>query len=295
MAVPSRNNVVEPVMEHFVVNTINPIKELVSNAQLSMKAAAQDGPDLTRLQGVLDRFEVTIAEANELAVLEDYKIVVIADDSGSMALGATPAEQRVLGLPPPTRWGELKETLSLIIDMGSCFDASGLDIFFLNRPKLTNVRSSRDASFVNAFNNPPKGGTPLTECLKKVSVTCGGEKPVLLFILTDGEPNGGPARFRQALRELVTKVSTMHTFKVQIMACTSDDQAIGWLNSVDREFSQVDVTDDYYSERVEVQRAGRVLRFTRGDWCLKAMLGPISSKFDEMDERHVECAECTLQ
>merc|ERR1712187_982152 len=135
--------------------------------------------------------------------------------------------------------------------------------------------------------------------MKVAEATKGSEKPILLFILTDGEPNGGSSRFCSMMR---SAMSDRTKFKVQIMACTSDDEAVGWLNIVDREFKTVDCTDDYYSEKREVIRAGRTPRFTRGDWCLKAMLGPISSKFDGWDERkHVgsaspagPCADCAI-
>mmetsp|Transcript_110243 Transcript_110243/g.246375 ORF Transcript_110243/g.246375 Transcript_110243/m.246375 type:complete len:282 (-) Transcript_110243:199-1044(-) len=278
-----------------VSNEVKPVYELVG-----VPPQPAQGADLKKLQAVLDRFEVTIAEANDLVVLSDYEVVVIADDSGSMSLASAPPAQRVLGQPTLTRWDELKETVGLIVEMGACFDSSGIDIFFLNRPKIQGVKSSRDTSFVNSFSNPPRGSTPLTECLRTVASQCGGEKPVLLFILTDGEPNGGTRIFGQELRQMVNKVSTRYTFKVQIMPCTSDDDAVAWLNVIDREFAQVDVTDDYYSEKGEVIRAGRAPKFTRGDWCLKAMLGPISQKFDEWDEgprfgENVECDLCAIQ
>lgn len=211
--------------------------------------------------------------------------MVIADDSGSMSCGAVPVGQRTLGAPSPSRWEELKETLSLIVGMGACFDASGLDIYFLNREPIKNVRSAKDKSFVDAFRQGPNGGTPLTETIRTVAKECGGEKPVLLFILTDGQPNGGVPAFRQELTRLVKKESTQYVFKVQIMACTDDDGAVGYLDDIDRDFPEIDCTDDYYSEMQQVlKEARKVSKFTRADWCMKAMLGPVSDKFDGMDE-----------
>lgn len=249
------------------------------------KAGSRPAVDLKRLQAVLDRFEISIAEANDLVALEDYEMVVIADDSGSMSNAAAPPSQRRLGQAAASRWDELKETLSLMVEMGACFDASGLDIFFLNRPEIKNIKSPHDSAFVKSFSSPPSGRTPLTECLQKVVQRCVGEKPTLLFILTDGEPNGGSQRFCQTVRQVLAKQITHATFKIQVMACTAEQDAVAWLNVLDKEFAQVDVTDDYYSELEEVARAGRVSKFTRGDWCLKAMLGPISKTFDTMDER----------
>jgi len=239
---------------------------------------------LERLQKILDRFEITIAEANDLVALEDFEMVVIADDSGSMTLPAPPPSERKLGMSTSSRWDELKDTVSLMVDLGCCFDKSGIDVHFLNRGSINGIKGSTDPRLVQAFRSDPNGRTPLTSKLKEVVKVSGGEKPVLLFILTDGVPDDGPARFTEELRKTVQKESTPHTFKIQIMACTGDDEAIGYLNKVDKELMQVDVTDDYYSERMEVMKAKRVEKFTRGDWCLKSMLGPVSGKFDHMDE-----------
>ncbi|CAK9088884.1 unnamed protein product [Durusdinium trenchii] len=69
------------------------------------------------------------------------------------------------------------------------------------------------------------------------------------------------------------------------MACTADEDAVGYLNDIDERFRNVDVTDDYYSEMLEVIKKARTRsQFTRGDWLMKAMLGPISAKFDAWDE-----------
>jgi len=197
-----------------------------------------------------------------------------------------PPDQRVLGGPSPTRWSELKETVGLLVDIGSCFDSTGIDVFFLNRPPVKELKKVTDSKFQKAFSAGPSGSTPLTERLCEVASAKGGEKPVLLFILTDGQPNGGVACFREHLRALVKKESTPYTFKVQIMACTDEEAAVGYLDEIDREFPEVDVTDDYYSEMLQVLKdVKKVKHFTRGDWCMKAMLGPVSAKFDSWDEK----------
>jgi hypothetical protein len=263
---------------------VSPVVELEDNPDEEYKKDDSQ-QKMSRLQAILNRFEISIAEANDLVILEDYEMVLIADDSGSMTCPSPPPGQRKLGVPTPTRWDELKETVALMVDLGTCFDADGIDIHFLNRPSISNVKGSSDPAFIKAFSQPPNGTTPLTETLRRVVTSTAGEKPVLLFILTDGVPNGGPGRFGAEIRSVVKKQSTQGTFKIQIMACTGEDEAVGYLNEIDKEFKEVDCTDDYYSERAEVMAAGRFPRFTHGDWCLKAMLGPVSDKFDCMDEK----------
>merc|ERR1712018_1108660 len=93
-----------------------------------------------------------------------------------------------------------------------------------------------------------------------------GEKSCLLFILTDGVPNEGADAFCKTIEDLVKKRSTSKNFKVQIMACTDDDNAVGYLNVIDERLEEVDVTDDYRSEQKEVLSKGKMSKFTRGDW-----------------------------
>jgi len=248
---------------------------------------------MQRLQRILESFEVSIADANDLAVLEDYEIVLILDDSASMNISAKPPSQRRLYEESATRWDELKSSVLLLIELAACFDESGLDLFFLNRGLIHGVKSSQDPRVLGAFTQPARGSTPLTEALRTVAWHCQGERPILLMIFTDGEPNGGVQNFEKELKRLVTKKSTNLSFKVQIMACTGDDDAVGYLNDIDEKFGKVDVTDDYYSEMIEVLKKGRIKKtFTRGDWLMKAMLGPVSAKFDVWDETGVKKKHC---
>jgi len=235
-----------------------------------------DMGEMLQLDAVLNRFEITLAQAAELHILSEYEIVVIADDSGSMMMTDPGARM--------SRWEELKETLKLVVEIGGCFDESGLDIYFLNRPKVTGVTNPQHPGLQSALLNPPRGSTPLTEKLQEVVEENEGSKPVLLMIMTDGVPNGGPEQFCNAIHRLVKRQSTRTTFRVQIMACTDDDDAVGWINRLDEQFTEVDATDDYYTEKKEILQRGRLKVFTRGDWCMKAMLGAVSSKFDQMDE-----------
>lgn len=280
-----------------------------TNPNLAYQASAPSAPSgtvnasqagmLQRLNAVLARFEITIAEANELVILQDYEVVVIADDSGSMRNPAAPAHMRQLGQPCPTRWDELKHTVSEMVELASCFDESGIDIFFLNRPPLLEVKTSADANFARAFEALPMGSTPLTETLQQVAQRTAGERPVLLFVMTDGMPNGGPGPFISMVKQL-TAPGAKSKIRMQIMACTSEESEISWLNALDADLREVDVTDDYFAERQEVLKAGRVTKFTRGDWCMKAMLGPVGDKFDSWDEKHRGGASgskdgCTMQ
>ena len=240
---------------------------------------------MQKLNSLLTRYSITIADANDLVQLQGYEIVFLVDDSGSMSLSSVPSHLRRLGQREPTRWDELGGTVQMVVEIATIFDADGVDVFFLNREPLRSIKSRDDPRLTAALAQPPSGGTPLTEQLQQVIMQYAhSEKPVLILIATDGTPNGGLHAFKTCIRQAIAKRGCSATFKFQILACTDDDSAIGWLNEFDEEFAEVDVTDDYHSERAEVLKAERAPHFTRGDWLMKALLGPIISKFDDWDE-----------
>jgi len=276
------------------------------NMALSSVAEPQGAPGpqrsvVARMEKVLKRFEVTVAKADELTVIEGHQMVIIADDSGSMANPSVPPAKRKPGVDSSTRWDELRATISSIVDVTACFDSSGVDVFFLNREAVAGVKDSSDPRLVQAFETPPDGTTPLLEAMELVTSRLSRERPVLLFLLTDGEPNGGPEPVEAALKKLVAHGGGPKIC-VQIMVCTPDDEEVEWLNALDRDTEGLDVTDDYHTEQQEVLMFNKASQFTRGDWVMKAVLGTVSKKFDDWDERNVTkepesaaLCSCTVQ
>ena len=96
-------------------NTVHIVQ--ASHVTIIQPPAETDGDKMAKLEGILRQFEISIAKANDLAVLEDYDIVIIADDSGSMGSSSVPPDQRVLRKKGPTRWDELKQTLILMVQL----------------------------------------------------------------------------------------------------------------------------------------------------------------------------------
>jgi len=63
---------------------------------------------------------------------------------------------------------------------------------------------------------------------------------------------------------------------VTFLACTDDLQTVNYLSNWDRRIPNVDVMDDYRSERLEVQRTrGGNFPFSFGDYIVKSLLGAI--------------------
>ncbi len=50
---------------------------------------------------------------------------------------------------------ELKQTVSIVVDIASVLDPDGVDIYFLNREPMFHVRSSSE--LISVFSVPPAG------------------------------------------------------------------------------------------------------------------------------------------
>lgn len=249
-----------------------------------MEKIALDTDVMMAMNELLHQQQVSHVTASELLVLKSYDIVLLVDDSGSM-------KKKDKGCSG-TRWEELQDTLNLVISTVGCFKTSGIDVYFLNREKIPNVVMPEDERLKNSMLRLPRGSTPLTRSLQNIILdreTAARtdrsllDKPVLLMIFTDGEPDEGPSEFGDALLCTLKQKSTQLKFHCQIMACTGCDDEIGWLKVLDNFLEELDVTDDFLTEKSQVQLKSSV-DFTRGDWLMKAMLGAIHSKHDCMNE-----------
>ena len=134
------------------------------------------------------------------------------------------------------------------------------------------------------YGRQPKGRTPLATRLRPLLSGAwhpkghGAETDLILLIMTDGEPSD--CSFSE-LRQLVGQKSpkVFCTF----MMCTEEDDVVEQYNkSLDR-LPGVDITDDYVSEKKEVERLGNKLGYYK--WMAKAVLGGKMPKYDHMDEK----------
>ena len=66
---------------------------------------------------------------------------------------------------------ELKQTVSIVVDLASVFDPDGVDVYFLNRDPIFHVRSSEQ--LVPIFSIPPSGKSIDVLCLIKLDVVVG--------------------------------------------------------------------------------------------------------------------------
>ncbi|KAI8826452.1 hypothetical protein BJ741DRAFT_654445 [Chytriomyces cf. hyalinus JEL632] len=213
-----------------------PLKRVHSHAPSKQSS---DALRLNALERLVDRHEISKLMALKLRKLEAYDIVVICDDSGSMNTKSTAGLSASNPFAPiPTRWDELKETVTIVTDIACALDGDGIDIYFLNR-----------AAF--------QYGAPTDD-------SGDDDKDRLKDVLTKERSNKVPAVF---------------------LACTDDDEEVGYLNEWDIAIPGVDVVDDFCTERRQVKAVqGPQFPFSRGDWVCKMLLGPVDPEIDMLDE-----------
>ena len=122
---------------------------------------------MQQLQALAQKFEINLEWVSRLRQLEGFNICLLLDDSGSMSTPCAPGGSVQVSsnpyAPRPTRWDELRNTVSILLQIVTALDQTGhgIDIFFLNRPPLYNV--SDPGQVHAAFVAPPSGFTPLSK------------------------------------------------------------------------------------------------------------------------------------
>jgi len=248
-----------------------------------------DDERMRKFQYLVDRYEINREFATRLRGLEGYEITFIVDDSGSMntPLGdiSGPFDRN------PTRWDELRQTVSIVVDLASVFDQDGVDIFFLNRESMRNVKNAEE--LIPVFAVPPAGPTPIVRVLRQVLQEKRlqiQERKLLVLIATDGVPTDDHGKqdtktLEHALRHERHPITHI---PVTIIACTDDNECIGYLNDWDKKIPNLDVADDYRSEREEIHKVqGKNFPFSFGDYVVKVLMGAVDDWFDTLDERRV--------
>lgn len=246
-------------------------------------------PDEYRLEEfrkIANKYEIRPDFCARLRKLEEFSIILIADDSGSMNTQVVNSVSSTSAFAPAqTRWGELKEFANIVVEIASLMDRDGIDIYFLNRSPIRNIRHSTDPDLNTGFRAPASGTTPLVSTLNRIyAEKCARNKEnkFLIIIATDGEPDEGIEKFKDAL-----KTRPSNTF-VSILACTDDERAVDYLNYIDTIIPGLDVVDDYQSELREIRKVqGKDFRFSFGDYVVKVLLGSIDPELDALDEKRL--------
>jgi len=179
---------------------------------------------------------------------------------------------------PMTRWQELQRTLRMLSTMLLVIEhADGFWLKFLNDDQWYKITVSSQLDDI--FLRKPKayGKTPLLANLQPVVRGHGSdEKDTLLLVLTDGVPSD--CSFDQMSDLIRSKPAEVF---VSFAMCTDEDDIVELYNQVVDPIPGCDITDDYASEKVEVERTGQEL--TPYSWLAKMLLVKFP-KYDHLDE-----------
>lgn len=173
---------------------------------------------LERFKQICQEHEIGDLFASRLRSLENFDIVLVCDDSGSMR---TPVSVPGAFAPAITRWDELKSSVVIVSNIAACLDDDGIDIHFLNRPSLYGVKDT--STIMTAFEPLPSGFTPITSTVTRIlQERQQGEKRLLLVIFTDGEPTDVKGTVDIAGLEHLLNRRPTDVFTT-LVACTNDD------------------------------------------------------------------------
>jgi hypothetical protein len=188
-----------------------------------------------KLQVLTQAYRIRPAYAGRLSAVRNFDVVVLCDDSGSMKsfvnrpfAPLNPAGRR------NTRWDELRNYVSVVVEMATAVGAS-CDVHFLNRPAMRRVTSA--AQLMPAFAAEPAGFTPASAALEFIwseKAVCLRERALLVIFATDGNPTdriGNP----DAQRFLYLVRAKPLTCFMTILAFNDDKRAVAFLDElVDR-------------------------------------------------------------
>jgi hypothetical protein len=163
----------------------------ISNSHLSESSCSQINHSNVdkSFNEIMQKHSISGFWSRKLKSLNNYKIVFILDDSGSMnkTLEDSPLNK---GSFKATRWDELQEFIKISIEIANTVNPEGCDVYFLNRRMVKNVKKPED--ILNSFKRSPGGFTPITKrlitVLKDNMPNVLNDKKLLVVIVTDGEP-----------------------------------------------------------------------------------------------------------
>jgi hypothetical protein len=236
--------------------------------------------------GLAQRWKVEREIVLDFAALALFDIAIFADDSGSMAFEE--GGERI---------EDLKLVVSRVAEVASLFDRDGITVRFINSSKEgDNLRTAADveAMFQGLpFNGGTQLGTQLNQKLLQPFVTQRLQnhsftKPVLVIVVTDGEPSGESrettSRVIQGVRSSMHRAGIPGGVLFEFAQVGTDARAQAFLGQLDNDPTigdVVDATSGYEFETAEFARKGVTL--TPELWMLKLMLGAVDPSYDEQD------------
>ncbi|WRT69886.1 uncharacterized protein IL334_006877 [Kwoniella shivajii] len=241
------------------------------------------------LQQLASNWKLPVELASDLVKISLFDVVVLIDDSGSMAF-----EQN------GERIEDLKMILSKIAFACSLFDHDGIQVRFLNSQLQGNNINNEQAALQLVGQVKFSGLTPLGTALDQKILqplllgparSNALQKPLLIIAITDGAPAGESTDkivqvISNANNELQRSRYGPDAVSYQLSQVGNDKNAQKFLTSLDDHptiGSLIDQTMDYEYEQEQMKvKTGEDL--SPEMWLMKLLLGPIDTSYDAKDE-----------
>jgi len=253
----------------------------------------------TRCPEFCRKWNVPAEIGNDVIKLGLFDVVFFCDNSGSIKFEEGGERIR-----------DLKTILSRAAYATSLFDTDGISVRFMNwsnaripADRLDGIRSEEQATNLIGNDFPFQGLTPLgTELRKQVLQPMVWSKlrsqqltkPVLVIIITDGQPAGEDrATLANAIAETKALAASMPQYgaravSFQIAQVGNDQAARQFLSELDDNATFgdiVDCTSNFENEQVEYANAKPPVDLTPELWLMKLLLGAIDDSYDKQDEQ----------
>ncbi|KAJ3096289.1 hypothetical protein HDU97_006047 [Phlyctochytrium planicorne] len=289
--IPQPQSNIHPDQYNIIHRHLN---TLVNANNLSIFYPASRIQEIARKLATVDFSKISTAWrlpqeiAFDLSALALYDLVFYCDDSGSMK-----------GAEEGTRIDDMKVILERVAEVATIFDDDGISVRFMNAEvRGDHIRAAYDVQ--NLLQGIPfKYTTPLGGELKKkildpmvMKPLREGrlEKPVLVIVITDGEPYPEPREtvynvISEVKRELSRLGFPPKTVVYQFAQCGRDQQAQEFLSELDSNAAIGDVIDavSYYElEADEFLKKG--VDLTPELYLVKLCVGSIDPTYDQQDE-----------
>lgn len=237
-----------------------------------------------KFANLVKMFELPPQTADQLQILANCKIVMLCDDSSSMQTPIAEEASDPFAQKTSTRWAELKKLAAACINVVTCINPQGLDLYFLNREPVIGVTET--SRLVGMFQQLPNGSTPLRRALQDIYAATSSvpdSQQILILVIGDGEDSD--ASRDQFYQTCCAKRSNVH---LSFAECTDDPDDMEWLDEFDNKIPNFDNTDDFRAERERVrQQQGPTFPFTYTHYVIKILLATFVKYYFKLDQQKV--------
>ncbi|KAJ3098397.1 hypothetical protein HDU97_004025 [Phlyctochytrium planicorne] len=271
------------------------LQKLVADNGLSIFYPPERVEALARKMAVTDFTRISTAWrlnleiAFDLSALALYDLVFYCDDSGSMS-----------GAEQGTRIDDMKIILERVSEVATVFDDDGITVRFMNAPNAgDHIRNPYEVQ--NLLQGIPfKYTTPLGGELKnkileplvmKPLREGRFQKPVLVIVITDGEPYPEPREtvynvIGEVKRELARCGYPPKSVVYQFAQCGRDQKAQEFLSELDSNAAIGDVIDSvsYYELEADEFMKKNNMELTPELYLVKLCVGAVDTSYDQQDE-----------